>query len=706
MPDYIDIPGITELKTHTKGDPRIKIALLDGPVDLDRACFQGSNLTKIQPYWEQQITIKPQDLETYLEIENSGDNDQTKATNLKAAIPDIKTLELLNITFHATHISSTIFGQPNSPVQGIAPNCTGFNIPIGFNNDNFISPINLSRAINLAIDMGANIIHIAACRPTKTGVADELLERALRQCQKNNILIIAPAGNDKGECWCIPAILPDVLAVGAMKDNGQPFKFSNWGGIYQQQGILAPGENILGAQPGTDKPIRKKGTSCAAPIVTAVSALLLSLQLQRGLSPDPESVRAAIINSAIPCDPESVAEPERCLLGKLNVSGALALLTGPPIVAIAPTSENREEVGEVYPISSQIASTNLNSEETPISEPSEQPINIFPPAPTTEIFQSLPDSQQITAAATTQVNTSNHHSTVAAPSLVNNSIAPSGKSNFVYVLGTLGYDFGTQARRDTFKQLMPAVEINRTQIPANPYDARQMVDYLEENLPDAASLIWTLNLELTPVYAIEPRGAFAADVYEIFLQMLAGQVQAETSEEYIERVSIPGRLTDRTVKLFSGQVVPVIVPHSPRGMYGWQVNTLVSTALAAVRKETQGGDQEQMRKSLASFLNRVYYDLRNLGQTSRDRALNFAATNAFQAASTFSEAVATGMELDSIEVETSPFCRLNSDCWDVKLKFFDPENSRRAKKVFRFTIDVSDLIPVTLGEVRSWSISS
>ena len=93
-----------------------------------------------------------------------------------------------------------------------------------------------------------------------------------------------------------------------------------------------------------------------------------------------------------------------------------------------------------------------------------------------------------------------------------------------------------------------------------------------------------------------------------------------------------------------------------------------------------------------------------LKQTGRDRALNFAATNAFQAASTFAEAVARGMELDKIEVEKSPFCRLNSDCWDVKLKFFDPENSDRAKKVFRFTIDVRDPMPVTLGEVRSWSV--
>jgi PatG C-terminal len=43
------------------------------------------------------------------------------------------------------------------------------------------------------------------------------------------------------------------------------------------------------------------------------------------------------------------------------------------------------------------------------------------------------------------------------------------------------------------------------------------------------------------------------------------------------------------------------------------------------------------------------------------------------------------------------------DCWDVLLKFFNPKNNQEAKQVFRFTIDVSDLIPVTLGVVRSWS---
>jgi cyanobactin maturation PatA/PatG family protease len=148
----------------------------------------------------------------------------------------------------------------------------------------------------------------------------------------------------------------------------------------------------------------------------------------------------------------------------------------------------------------------------------------------------------------------------------------------------------------------------------------------------------------------------------------------------------------------------VIKTRFKRGMYAWKINNLVNAALATVSPEAGEGDEERLRRSLINFLNRVYYDLRNPGQMARDRALNFAATNAFQATSTFAVAVARGMELDTIEVDKSPFCRIDSDCWDVKLKFFDPENSSRAKKVFRFTIDVIDIVPVTLGEVKSWSV--
>ncbi|WP_318781301.1 cyanobactin maturation protease PatG family protein [Amazonocrinis nigriterrae] len=96
-------------------------------------------------------------------------------------------------------------------------------------------------------------------------------------------------------------------------------------------------------------------------------------------------------------------------------------------------------------------------------------------------------------------------------------------------------------------------------------------------------------------------------------------------------MSFPGQLTDRTVELFSGQVVPVVTLPNIRGMYGWKVNSLVSVAVETLSFQQASADEIRLRRSLSSFLQRVYYDLQNLGQTCKDRALNFAATNALQA---------------------------------------------------------------------------
>jgi cyanobactin maturation PatA/PatG family protease len=533
----------------------------------------------------------------------------------------------------------------------------------------------------------------------------------VRLCADNNVLLIAATGNDGCECLHVPAALPTVLAVGAMGENGEPLDYSNWGQAYQTQGILAPGENIVGAQPGGGTKAMS-GTSFATPIVSGVAALLLSLQLQKGEKPDAQKVRAALLETALPCLQQSEKE-RRCLAGKLNVTGATTYLTGRmPVLRDSKGDSKGETMSESENIPAVEASGDCGcggGSPPEAQNVSDSNLKVAVGASSNEPATAgvIAAEANVTASETLSSSNQSNNQTSAMPNNNVNGVtasnAPENQGNIIYAIGTLGYDFGTEARRDTFKQLMPAVTIQSTQLPANPYDARQMVDYLAENLSEAKSLIWTLNIELTPIYALEPVGSFARDVYAVLQELLSGEVQAEDSEEYIERVSIPGRLTGRTVKLFSGQVVPVVEPLSPRGIYGWQVNTLVSSALEAVSAEQPEAQEERMRQTLSSFLNRVYYDLRNLGQTSQDRALNFAATNAFQAAQTFSEAVGAGMELDSIVVQRSPFCRMDSDCWDVQLKFFDPENNRRAKKIFRFTIDVSDLIPVTLGEVRSWS---
>ncbi|CBN56379.1 MULTISPECIES: PatA/PatG family cyanobactin maturation protease [Kamptonema] len=700
------LPGLYDLWAHTKGDHEITIVILDGNADLERSCFQGANISKIFPYWHE--TPEPIALEYYeafLEIEKSGEKGEAKAKKLQAAVPEA-ILNRLKGNFHATHIISTIIGQHGSPVPGIAPRCRAINIPINTTGDNgeFISPINLTRAFELAMKLGANIIHCAACCATQTGIAHDLLARAVKNCQDNNILIVAPTGNDKGECWCIPAILPGVLGAGMMKDNGKPANYSNWGGNYQHDGILAPGENILGAQPTTEETKLSQGTSCAAPIVTGVSALFLSLQLQRGEKPNAEAVRQAILNSAIPCDPEEIEEPERCLRGKLNIPGAYQLLTGKELTPVQSHSEIVIQANSESP---------LKRTENPIESPLTSSINASnrPEIPSVEASINSPFEQasamnyRIDSPANSGTvqpsNTTVANLTLSQPA---EGITPSATSKLVYALGTIGYDFGSEARRDTFKQLMPAFEIDGTVIPPNPYDASQMVDYLSQNPSEAKALIWTLNQELTPIYVLEPRQGFAADVYEILIMMLAGQIEPEDSDDFIERVSIPAKTTDKTVQLFSGQEIPVITLINIRGMYGWKINNLVEAALQSVASQAPQVDEIAMRKALTSFVNKVYFEFQNLGQTSKDRALNFSVTNAFQAASSFAEAISRGMQLDTIEVEKSPFCRINSDCWDVILKFFDSENGLRAKRVYRFTVDVSDRIPVTLGEVRSWSV--
>ncbi len=646
---------IQKLWNLTQGDSQICVAILDGLVDQSHDCFNAANLTRLPTLIQGEATANG------------------------------------SMSGHGTHVASIIFGQHNSSeLRGIAPQCRGLIVPIFGDNNRKLSQLDLARAIEQAVNAGAHIINVSAGQLTDNGEAEGWLDRAVQLCKDHNVLIVAAAGNDGCECLHVPASLPTVLAVGAMNDQGKPIDFSNWGEKYQNQGILAPGEHILGAKPGGGTQ-KLSGTSFATPIVSGVAALLLSLQVQRGETPDPAKVRAVLLETAIPCTDKDTDDISRCLLGKLNISGALQYFTGGTM---------SEELDTVETVDSIEAAGCGCAEITNSAEPEPNPEEFIPP----EFFPVVP-------AVTTSApftNSSNSQSTTMSnrtSNYITASQAPSdlAEVNLVYALGTLGYDFGSEARRDSFKQLMPGVQIDGTAIPANPYDARQMVDYLGDNLSEAKSLIWTLNLELTPIYAIEPGGAFARDVYAILQQLLSGQIQAEDSENYVERVSIPGILSGRSVKLFSGQVVPVIEVPNIRGMYGWKVNTLVQAAIQTVQAQATEAQEESIRRTLGSFLSRIYYDLRNLGTTSQDRALNFASTNAFQAASTFAEAVATGMELDSITVEKSPFCRLDSDCWDVKLKFFDPENSRRAKKLFRFTIDVSDIIPVTLGEVRSWS---
>lgn len=124
MSDVTVVPGIKELWAKTLGDPHICVAVLDGVVDQTHPCFQGANLTRVPT------------------LVQSGANSGQMST-------------------HGTHVASIIFGQHSSPVQGIAPQCQGLIIPIFDDEKRAVSQLDLSRAINQAVNAGVHIINIS-----------------------------------------------------------------------------------------------------------------------------------------------------------------------------------------------------------------------------------------------------------------------------------------------------------------------------------------------------------------------------------------------------------------------------------------------------------------------------------------------------------------------------------------------------------------
>jgi cyanobactin maturation PatA/PatG family protease len=281
------ISGLEELWDETLGDPSICVAILDGQVNLFHPCFVNANLTTLGCLGGQDTS--------------------------EAAIQ------------HGTHVASVIFGQHGGPVKGIAPKCRGLFVPIYANDRPGQGPrcsqIELARALSGAVTAGADFINISGGEFSPSGTAHPLLADAVKHCADRGVLIIAAAGNQGCECLQLPGALPSVLAVGAMDAGGNPLEFSNWGGPYQTSGILAPGENIRGAEPGGGI-VERSGTSYATPIVAGVAALLLHLARRRGLTMTPMGIRDTILLSALGCEHQAAADCRRLLAGRLNVKGA------------------------------------------------------------------------------------------------------------------------------------------------------------------------------------------------------------------------------------------------------------------------------------------------------------------------------------------------------------------------------------------------
>ncbi|EST24189.1 S8 family serine peptidase [Streptomyces roseochromogenus] len=846
------------------GDPRVCVAVLDGPVDLGHPCFAGAD-----------VRVLP-----------------TLVRDPAGSGP---------MALHGTHVTSLLFGQPSGPVTGVVPRCRGLLLPV-FPDDTRtrVRQLDLARAIEQAVQAGAHIINISGGERTPDGLPDPMLERALKLCDDHRVLVVAAVGNDGCDCLQAPAATASVLAVGGLGADGAPLEINNWGPAYRVNGVLAPGEGIRGAAPGGG--VRAlTGSSFATPLVSGLAALLVADQLRQGLPPDPRAAGQAILATATAtaCRPDDAPHCRRFLAGTVSAPRAFRLIAAaqpqpatarPAAAAVAPqpyeggafdgsdgegasemdsdrqywdaahgaASMSRAVPGEglhaaagtPWPADGGIraaastlpppdggmqaagntlpppdgGTTPPSPAAPPQPSPAAPPPPAIPPRPVGDpgVLASCACgcgggpgcSEADGGVGPAAAQPPAHTPRTPAPGVVPADTAPAGAvppahlrsepearlqpsglpggpeggalqppspelpgpasphpapgvrpacacatgtsgTALVYAIGTVGFDYTTEARRDSFRQAMPFVDDGqddqgrpRTKQP-DVYDPAQLRDYLITAPWAANNLAWTLMVDGAPVYALEAEPAIGMEygetfdeervrgaasdpsgladllvelarppvstVYRTFRDAIVGEALKPEDKNFVSLVSIPGVLTDRTTRLFSGQVVPVVEVKS-RGLYTWNEAALVEDVIATVMADNARRNvdlsEDTLRKTVRALLDKLYYQFRNLGQTDADRALNYAGTNAFLLTSSFADGLlgakyVPGDEdrfysLDTITVSKSTYCRESSVCYDVVTTFFDPENELRSRLSFLQTIDVSIETPVSVAPVHQF----
>lgn len=199
---------------------------------------------------------------------------------------------------HGTHLASIIGAKGNNKtgMTGVTWNVRMMPVKV-LDASNSQSDLNkIAKGIYYAVDNGANIINASfALGYNGSDTKDQVIQTAINYAEKNNVLVIAAAGNngeDIDEYPMAPAALSNsnILTVTASDEEGWRIGFANIG--MKSVDVAAPGRNVWGLLP--DQKARFwGGTSQATAIASGVAALVLS----KYPTLKPNEVRNRIMNS-------------------------------------------------------------------------------------------------------------------------------------------------------------------------------------------------------------------------------------------------------------------------------------------------------------------------------------------------------------------------------------------------------------------------
>lgn len=329
---YLSVINVYQAWQYTMGNENIIVAVLDSGVDWGNEdigagldSYQNIHLNQQENDW-----TNPNDPTSGDGLDNdlNGLIDDWKGYNFATHSNDCRTS-----VFHGTLVAGIIAAKTNNSIgiAGVAggnnchgvsilPYCVGINAP---------TTAALVEGIINAVDNGAKIIQLSLTIPYSDDV-----EASLSYAYENNVTIICASGN-RGNVVEYPAVSQHVISVGAIDQNMQRAVFSNYG---EDLDIVAPGTNIPDPYSSA---YYNSGTSFAAPQVSAVAALMLSVNPKLSN----HQISAILKKTAKKLDGYSFTYSNLHPYGKWNIHVGYGLLDAGAAVQMAYDLRN---VGDLY----------------------------------------------------------------------------------------------------------------------------------------------------------------------------------------------------------------------------------------------------------------------------------------------------------------------------------------------------------------------
>lgn len=250
----------------TQGSEEIVVAVIDSGIDRRVSALAGR-------MWQNPNEVPGNGLDD----DRNGYVDDVYGWDFRDGDPD--SLSGTPLYWHGTFVASLVAAafDARSGAGGVAPEIRVMDLRFLDSKGLFYQSDwrRLAQAIDYAVAEGANIINLSLYAKQRP---PDCVHQAIRRAAERGVLVVTITGNDAQGVQYL-ARYPEVVAVGAVDQEGRPASFSGRG---PEVDLVAPGVQVVSFGPNGVS--FGSGTSFAAPHVAGTAALLLALD--PGLSPE------------------------------------------------------------------------------------------------------------------------------------------------------------------------------------------------------------------------------------------------------------------------------------------------------------------------------------------------------------------------------------------------------------------------------------